>query len=205
MIKKGLFGGTFDPIHNGHLHIAYEALYNLSLDRVIFMPSGNPPHKTDRVITDAKIRYTLINEVIENEKRFEVSDYEIKKKTLSYTYETLKHFNKLEPSTKWHFITGVDCLMNLYTWKNINEILNLCKFVVFNRSGYNKEEILIQKKEIENKFKKEIIFLDLPVLEISSTSIRSKIEKEETISYLVPEKAKIVIEDMKLYKQKGDS
>lgn len=200
MIKKGIFGGTFDPIHNGHLHIAYEALYNLNLDKVMFMPSGNPPHKKDRIITDAKIRYALINEVIEGEKRFEISDYEINKQSLSYTYETLKYFNKVEPNTQWYFITGVDCLMNLYTWRNVDEILSLCKFVVFNRSGYNKQEILIQKKNIENKYDKEIIFLDLPILEISSTNIRSKVREEENISYLIPEKARRLIENMKLYK-----
>jgi nicotinate-nucleotide adenylyltransferase len=200
MIKKGIFGGTFDPIHNGHLHIAYEALYNLNLDGVIFMPSGSPPHKTDKVITDAQIRYTLINEVIENEKKFEISDYEISKEGLSYTYETLRHFNELEPNTQWYFITGVDCLMNLYTWKNIDDILNSCIFVVFSRDGYNKEEILIQKKEVENRYKKEIIFLELPILDISSTSIREKIKDGRNVSYLLPEKAKILIQNMNIYR-----
>lgn len=200
MMRKGIFGGTFDPIHNGHLHIVYEALYNLNLDKIIFMPSGNPPHKTDKVITDAWIRYKLIEEVIRNEKRFEISDYEICKKGLSYTYETLRYLNKLEPDTQWYFITGVDCLMNLYTWKNIQGILNSCKFVVFSRNGYNREDILRQKQEVENIYEKEIIFLELPILDISSTSIREKIKCEKNISYLLPQKAEMLIESMNLYK-----
>ena len=160
MKKKGIFGGTFDPIHNGHLHIAYEALYKLNLDKVIFIPSGNPPHKTDKVITDATIRYKLVKDVIQNEKKFEVSDYELKNESLSYTYKTLKHFNEKHEDTEWYFITGADCLMQLDSWKNINEVLSLCNFVVFRRSGYSMEDMLKQKERIEKKFNKKIIFLD---------------------------------------------
>lgn len=200
MNRKGIFGGTFDPIHNGHLHIAYEALYKLGLDKVIFIPSGNPPHKTDKIVTDAQLRFTLVKETIENEKRFEVSDYEIKKKNLSYTYETLKFLNSLQSETEWYFITGVDCLMQIDTWKNVDQILNQCKFVVFNRQGYSKQDIENQKKKIEEKYDKKIIFLDIPILEISSTQIREKIKKGESISYLIPEKVKCLLNEMELYR-----
>lgn len=200
MKKKGIFGGTFDPIHNGHLHIAYEALYKLNLDKVIFIPSGNPPHKTDKVITDATIRYKLVKDVIQNEKKFEVSDYELKNESLSYTYKTLKHFNEKHEDTEWYFITGADCLMQLDSWKNINEVLSLCNFVVFRRSGYSMEDMLKQKERIEKKFNKKIIFLDIPVIDISSTTIRNKIKNGENISYLVPEKARCMVNKMNLYK-----
>lgn len=200
MKKKGIFGGTFDPIHNGHLHIAYEALYKLNLDKVIFIPSGNPPHKTDKVITDATIRYKLVRDVIQNEKKFEVSDYELKNESLSYTYKTLKHFNEKHEDTEWYFITGADCLMQLDSWKNINEVLSLCNFVVFRRSGYSMEDMLKQKERIEKKFNKKIIFLDIPVIDISSTTIRNKIRNGENISYLVPEKARCMVNKMNLYK-----
>lgn len=200
MKRKGIFGGTFDPIHNGHLHIAYEALYKLGLDKVIFIPSGNPPHKTDKIVTDAQLRFTLVKETIENEKKFEVSDYEIKKKNLSYTYETLKFFNSLQPETEWYFITGVDCLMQIDTWKNVHQILNQCKFVVFNRPGYRKQDIENQKRKIEEKYDKKIIFLDIPILEISSTQIREKIKKGESIRYLIPEKVNYLLNEMELYR-----
>ncbi len=200
MKRKGIFGGTFDPIHNGHLHIAYEALYKLGLDKVIFIPSGNPPHKTDKIVTDAQIRFTLVKETIENEKKFQVSDYEIKKKNLSYTYETLNFFNSLQPEIEWCFITGVDCLMEIDTWKNVHQILSQCKFVVFNRPGYNKQDIEIQKRKIEEKYDKKIIFLDIPILEISSTQIREKIKKGESVSYLIPEKVNYLLNKMELYR-----
>src|SRR3712207_2651395 len=200
MKKKGIFGGTFDPIHNGHLHIAYEALYKLNLDKIIFIPSGNPPHKTDKVITDANIRYKLVKDVIQNEEKFEVSDYELKNQSLSYTYKTLKYFNEKYKDTEWYFITGADCLMQLDSWKNINEVLSLCNFVVFRRSGYSMEDMLKQKERIEKKFNKKIIFLDIPVIDISSTTIRNKIKNRENISYLVPEKARCMVNKMNLYK-----
>lgn len=200
MKKKGIFGGTFDPIHNGHLHVAYEALYNLELDEIIFIPSGNPPHKTSKAVTDGKIRYDLVTKVIENERRFKASDYEINKKSLSYTYETLEYFKELEPDTQWYFITGADCLMDIYTWKNIDRIFNSCKFVVFNRSGYGKKEILNQKSLVEAKLNKEILFLDIPILEISSTTIRNKLREGKSISYLVPEGLNKVLKEMNIYK-----
>lgn len=200
MKEKGIFGGTFDPIHNGHLHVAYEALYNLGLDEIIFIPSGNPPHKTNKEITDGKIRYDLVKKVIKNEKRFKVSDYEINKKGLSYTYETLEFFKEQEPDTQWYFITGADCLMDIYAWKNIDRIFNSCKFVVFNRSGYIKEAILKQKKLVETKLNKEILLLDIPILEISSTTIRSKLREGKSISYLVPESLSKILEEMNIYK-----
>ncbi|MCY6484277.1 nicotinate-nucleotide adenylyltransferase [Clostridium aestuarii] len=200
MSKKGIFGGTFDPIHNGHLHVAYESLYKLHLDKVIFMPSGNPPHKTNKKLTDSCIRYNFIKKIIQNEEKFDISDYEINKKGLSYTYETLEFFNKMEPKTKWYFITGADCLMDICLWKNANKILELCEFVVFNRPGYSKEEIIMHKNKVEEKYNKKITFLDIPILEISSTNIRKKVKKGENISYLVPEKLEDLLTKMNLYK-----
>ncbi|AYF54488.1 nicotinate-nucleotide adenylyltransferase [Clostridium sp. K25] len=200
MKKKGIFGGTFDPIHNGHLHIAYEALYKLNLNKIIFIPSGNPPHKTNKLVTNAETRYKLVKNVIKNEKKFEVSRYELEKKSFSYTYETLQYFKEKEPSTEWYFITGADCLMELYSWKNINEILKLCHFVVFRRSGYSMNDIINQKKQIEHEFHKNIIFLDIPIIDISSTFIREKLSEEKNVSYLVPEAVSKFLKESNLYK-----
>lgn len=198
-MKKGIFGGTFDPIHNGHLHIAYEALYRLKLDEIIFLPNGNPPHKKGKKITDGEKRLKLIKEAIKDEKKFKVSEYEVHKKEFSYTYETLRYFNKLEPSTEWYFITGMDCLMDINSWKNVDEILSRCKFVVFSRSGYKENEIHIQKNNVEKKYNKELILLSMPLLDISSTLIREKVRRGENISYLIPGRIDNILKEMKLY------
>jgi nicotinate-nucleotide adenylyltransferase len=187
MIKKGIFGGTFDPIHNGHLYIAHEALHRLALDSILFMPAGNPPLKTGRKKTDASIRYELVKMAIRREKRFSLSSYEIEEKGVSYTYKTLDHFKAIEPETEWYFITGADCLVSLNLWKNVERILEACKLVVFNRPGFAKEDILLQKKKVEEHYKKEIIFLDLNLFDISSTAIKHMIKQGRDASYLLPE------------------
>lgn len=200
MIKKAIFGGTFDPIHNGHIHIAYEALYALKLDEVIFVPSGTPPHKLGNKITDSYIRFDMVRKAIQEERKFLVSDYEIKKKNLSYTYDTLKHFNEVENNTEWYFLTGMDCLMQVEEWNNPRGIFELSNFIVFNRPGFNMENIRQQKKKIENKYAAKIIFLDAPLLDISSTNIRENIKIGRNISYLLPGSVYDIIKKYKLYK-----
>lgn len=199
MKKQAIFGGTFDPIHNGHLHIAYEALYKLNLDKIIFIPSGSPPHKSNKKITDAHIRYEMVQMAIREEKKFELSDYEMKKSGLSYTYETLEYFKAKFPKVKWYFLTGVDCLMELDGWKKIDRIMDICEFVVFNRPGFNKLDILEQKKRVEEKYNKKIIFLDIPLLDISSTDVRRLIKEKKNVRYFLTEGVYNTIKELKLY------
>ena len=199
-MKKAIFGGTFDPIHIGHVHIAYEALYNLHLDKILFMPAGNPPHKVNKKITDAEIRYELVKRAIEKEANFEISDYEINKKENSYTYETVELFNKLEPNIEWYFLIGVDSLMDLASWRNVDRILKSCKLVVYNRAGFTVEEVLKQKQNIEQKFHGEIIFLNMPIIDISSTDIRNNIKKGRNVNYLLPCGVGEIIDKFQLYK-----
>lgn len=199
-MRKAIFGGTFDPIHNGHMHIAYEALYNLNLDLIIFMPSGNPPHKVQKKVTEGKIRYEIVESAIKDEARFDISDYEINSNELSYTYKTLKHFNDLEPNTEWFFITGADSLIDLERWRNVKGILENCTLVVFTRPGYSLEEIKKQKKNIEEKYNADIIFLNMPVIDISSTIIKKKISENKNVKYLLPYEAYKIIKKLNLYK-----
>jgi len=200
MKRKAIFGGTFDPIHNGHLHIAYEALNFLNLDKIIFMPSGNPPHKLKVDKTDAFIRCELIKMAVRGENFFQVSDYEINRKEINYTYKTLEYFISLEPETDWYFITGVDCLMELDSWKNVDRILSGCKLVVFNRPGYERDEIFKQKLKIEKIYSEEIIFMDLPLLDISSSKIKKKIKNGDNVSYLMPNGVYNTVLELGLYK-----
>ncbi|MGH4118833.1 nicotinate-nucleotide adenylyltransferase [Clostridium sp.] len=200
MVKKAIFGGTFDPIHIGHIHIAYGALYNLQLDKIIFMPAANPPHKTNKVIIDSKIRYELVKKAIEMENHFEISDYEINKKENNYTFETLELFNSMDSSIEWYFLVGADSLMDLEKWKNVAEIFENCKLIVYNRTGFTKDELLVQKNYIEQKFNSKIFFLDLPIIDISSTDIRNNIKIGRNVNYLLPKGVDEIIHKFKLYK-----
>ncbi len=199
MKSIGILGGTFDPIHNGHLYIAQEALNAFNLDKVIFVPGGNPPHKRDKNITSPSIRYELVKMAIREYPEFSISDYEINKKGYSYTYETLEHFKEKEENAQIYFITGADCLMHIYEWKNVHSILKLCNFVVFNRPGYSREEILKQKLKVENQYKKEILLLDLLNIEISSSYIRDKIKAGVNMEYFMPPAVYNTIITLKLY------
>lgn len=201
MIKKGIFGGTFDPIHIGHMYIANEALWSLGLDKVIFMPSGMPPHKNLKGITEASLRLEMVEKAVTSNEHFEVSDYEITKNGYSFTYETLEYFNELEGNnTRWYFITGCDCLFDLGKWRNVDRILQAATLVVFNRPGYNKEEIDKQKKIVEEKYKSSIVFLDVLLLDISSTYIRNSIRDGRDTSFFLPKGVEEVVKKNGLYK-----
>ena len=149
MVSKAIFGGTFDPIHNGHLNIAYEALNKLNLDEVIFMPTGNSPHKENLCITDAYLRYKMVQIAIKKEPRFKVSDYEIISDQVSYTYKTMLHFKEVEPETTWYFLNGAYCLVDLPNWKCIDKIFEASNFTVFLRPGYSLARLRRAKQQIE--------------------------------------------------------
>ncbi|MBS6005476.1 MAG: nicotinate-nucleotide adenylyltransferase [Clostridium baratii] len=201
MKKYGIMGGTFDPIHNAHLYIAYEAKELLGLDKVIFIPNGSPPHKDNKNITGASLRYRMVLEAIKDFEDFEVSKYEIEKKELSYTYKTLEHFK--EDDVELYFITGADCLFDLDKWKNVSEIFSLCKFVVFTRPGFKEEDLIEEKKRAEKKYNGEIIFLNILDLEISSTDIRKRISEGKRIDFFVPKRVINLIEKENIYNERN--
>ncbi len=200
MKRYGVIGGTFDPIHNAHLYIAYEAQKQLGLDKIIFMPAGMQPFKIGNKVTDSHLRYNMVEIAIESYEKFSVSSYEIEKKGISFTYETLEHLkNILDKDCEIFFITGADCLMSIDRWKEAERIFSLCTFVVFSRGGFQSEEIRNKKKQVEDKFNCRIIVLELKQLEISSTDIRERIKNGKRIDFFVPEKIDKFIKEHNLY------
>ena len=197
MKKIGILGGTFNPIHLAHLYIAYEAKSQLNLDKVIFIPTGNPPHKKDKKILEASLRYNMVYEAIKNYEDFEISKYEVEKEGYSYTFETLKHFKAKD--NELYFITGADCLMDIEKWKNPEEIFRLSRFVVFNRAGYNEENLKIQKNKIEEKFNTNIDFLDIIDLEISSSMIRERINEGTRVDFVLSKEVLSYIQENNIY------
>lgn len=199
MKKVGLIGGSFDPIHLAHLYIAEEAKKTLKLDKLIFIPVGSQPLKIHNKVTKASLRFSMVKSAIRGKDGFTVSDYEIQKKGLSYTYETLEYFKR--ENEELYFITGADCLIDLEKWREVERIFKLCILVVFTRPGYNNKELIKQKEYLEEKYDGEIILLELGGLNISSTEIREKIRKRESVITLIPKEVFDIIEKNGLYKE----
>lgn len=197
MKKYGIMGGTFNPIHLAHLYIAYEAKEQLNLDKVMFMPAGNPPHKKGSII-DAKFRSEMVSKAIENYEGFEINSYEINKNGYSYTYETLNALR--EPGVKLYFIAGADSLMDIEKWKNTKDVLKNCTFVVFNRGEFDRETLNGQKEYLESKYSAEIILLEIMNIDISSTIIRQRIKEGKRVDFFLPNKVLEYINDNNIYR-----
>lgn len=199
MLQKAIFGGTFDPIHLGHLNLAETALKSLKLSKIIFMPAGNPPFKSNKIVTDAKLRYELVKIAIKNNPLFEVSDYELQDESYSYTYKTLEFFKNREPSTKWFFLTGMDCLFQIDKWKYPERIFKAAEIIIFNRDGYKIEEIEKQKYYIEQKYETEVTIINMKLYKVSSTEIRKNIKLGNACKNLLPSDVYKKIIELNLY------
>ncbi len=203
-LKIGIMGGTFNPIHYGHLVTAEEALMQFKLDKVIFVPSGTPPHKTTGVLAGAEDRYLMTVIATASNKDFMVSRIEIDRQGKSYTIDTLKYLKSIfAKSATLYFITGADAILEILTWKNPDEIISLCEFIAATRPGYDISRIEDLKKRLfgGRSYAGEHIFLmEIPALAISSTDIRKRIKSNRPIKYLLPESVSNYILKNELYK-----
>ena len=189
MKKIGILGGTFNPIHLGHLAMARAALNTFKLDRVYFVPCAMPPHKSENNLAPAKDRLQMVKRAIKGNPKFRISNFEIRKGGRSYSIDTVKHFrSKLKSKDQLFFIIGQDSLNTLGTWKQIDELTQLVQFVVINRRG---------SKKIKSKYK--VLFVEMPALNISSSGIRNKLNKGRTVKNFVPERVRQYIEKKNLY------
>lgn len=195
--KIGIMGGTFDPIHFGHLRAAQEAKEALGFSGVLFIPSGNPPHKTERKISSAEDRYNMTLLATKNCPWFSVSRIEIESKGYSYTMETMRKLKAMPryANAELYFITGFDAVLDIMTWKQPEEIMRLCKFVAVSRFGYSPKRL----KELPKQFRDSIIPIEIPLLAISSTELRKRIAVGKSISYLLPKEVEEYIKKKELY------
>jgi nicotinate-nucleotide adenylyltransferase len=192
--KIGILGGTFDPIHLGHLVLAEQVKEKLQLDQVIFMPSASPPHKTKRKLSSAKDRFQMTKLALENNPTFLVSDIELNRGGLSYTVDTLKQLKKQYPDSEIYFLTGSDVLNEIQTWKDPEQIYKLVKVVIAIRPCFD-------SFDSKNHFAKKSIIVPITGIDISSTQIRERVKKKQSIKYLVPAKVEEYIKKKKLYQR----
>lgn len=192
MRRVGLFGGTFNPIHVGHLAVAQMAQEAMKLDKIIFIPSNWPPHKHADVLAPARHRYNMVRLAIANNPAFEISDYEICKEGKSYTIDTLRDFRRIYPKeTRLFFIIGGDTLPQLKTWKYIDSILTMATFIVVNRPGQFKKSTGIKKIKY--------YAVSMQGIDISSSYIRRRIRTGKTVRYYVFDQVLRYIQKCKLY------
>jgi len=196
MKKVGIMGGTFNPIHNGHLFLAEHAYDQAGLDYVMFMPTMNPPHKPEAIVISAEHRLNMVKLAIKNNPHFVLSDMELNRPGLTYTSDTLKILKEKEPDTEFYFIVGADSLMMMPTWKDPQTVFSLSTVVVGGREDYMKDRLMEQASYLKKTYKGTIIFLEMPNIEISSEYIRERVAENKTIRYYVPEE---VLEYIKLH------
>jgi len=192
--RIGIMGGTFDPIHFGHLLAAEESHRELKLDEIIFVPTGQPPHKNN--VSNNEHRYDMTLLATAGIPYFSVSRMEIDRGKPSHTIDTLKEFRSIMGSeVEFCFITGLDAMLSISTWKEYMILPQLCQLVTVTRPRYSPKNL----HELPAKIREAIIFIEIPRFSLSSTNIRERISEGKGAKYLVPDAVEDYIKKCKLY------
>ncbi len=192
-MKIGLLGGTFNPIHTGHLILAQEAWHQLELDKVIFIPTFISPFKKEEKMVSLADRLNMIRLSLGSDDRFEVSTFELDKGKISYSVDTVRHFKEVYPGFEHElfFITGADSAESISMWQDIDQILELSTFVIATRPGWGEDSAY------EGRVKRMVI----PNVEISSTDVRCRVQKKDPIDFLVQSEVVKYIRNKGLYRE----
>ena len=196
--KIGILGGTFDPVHVGHLIVAQTAREIFELNSVMFVPCATPPHKHAPKLCDARHRLAMIQLAIEWNAEFDVSDIELQRSGRSYAIDTIRSLNNEHHDAEIFFIIGSDTLKQLHTWRNIYDLLPLCRFVTFSRPGH---ELGPEDLNLDKPWPRRLLD-DVIVgrhMDVSSTEIRYRIAEGLSIKYLVPPEVEMYIAEHNLY------
>ena len=202
MRRIGLMGGSFDPVHEGHLNLARAALASGEVDHVVFLPTGNPPHKPD-MATGKLDRLRMVELAVGEEKGMSVSREEIDRGGVIYTIDTLKNLEKRMPDSRFVYLIGADTLRALETWRQIDEVIHHCDFLVMMREGETRRDV----RELASGWEARgarIRFLTAPRMNVSSTQIRRMVAQGESLAGLVPEPVAAYIAACGLYRAKQE-
>lgn len=199
MKKIGIMGGTFDPIHNGHLLIAENAREQLSLDEVCFIPTGRAPHKQGKKITDGAHRLRMVELAISDNPAFIADDRELRSPELSYSCVTLQEMRERSPEDEFYFIMGGDSLRDFKTWYHPQQICSCATLVAAIRDDCDREHLNAYAEELRQLFSADIRLIRTPNLSVASSELRRHAAAGETIRYQVPESVRSYIESHHLY------
>lgn len=198
--RIGLMGGTFDPIHIGHLMLGECAFEQFKLDKVLFLPAGNPPHKQGRTegASDAQ-RLEMVQLAIRNNPHFELDPEEMYRTGLSYTYQTLQSLRERHPDTQYYFIIGADSLMTFDTWRKPELICQNCILLAAVRDQLDLKTMEQKMQELETRYGAVIHLLHTPDVEIASSALRSWCRQNRSIRYYVPDSVLEYIKENRIY------
>ncbi|QIG43757.1 nicotinate-nucleotide adenylyltransferase [Nocardioides anomalus] len=180
--RVGVMGGTFDPIHHGHLVAASEVQSWFDLDEVLFVPTGDPWQKSDRAVTEAEHRYLMTVIATASNPRFSVSRVDVDRAGPTYTVDTLRDLKNAEPDSELYFITGADALADIFTWRSAEELFGLARFVGVTRPGHEMDPATLAAIPAD-----KVTMVEIPALAISSTDCRARTRRGEPVWYLVPD------------------
>ncbi len=194
--RVGVMGGTFDPIHYGHLVTAEEAEMQFGLDEVVFVPTGRPWMKADREVSPPEDRYLMTVVATASNPRFSVSRIDIDREGPTYAVDTLRQLADETPDAELYFITGADAMLEIFEWKDPEDVLSLAHFIAATRPGYD----LARFEAAAPTHHPRVSTMDIPALAISSSDIRARVREGRAIRYLLPEGVKSYIEKQALYR-----
>lgn len=198
-----LFGGSFDPIHHGHLIVCRHAAERLEAEQVVLIPSAAPPHKQQAVLADVADRLELCRLAVQDDPLFEVSGWETRQSGPNYTLHTVRHFRQRSgPDAKLYWLIGLDSLHELSTWYRVGELAALCTMVTVGRPGWPwpGRDSLATFMPPDRIDELEAHYLDGPLIDISATDIRARVRAGQSVRYLVPEPVRAAIESRGLYR-----
>ncbi len=199
-MKIGICGGTFDPVHLGHLAVAEIVRCEFGLDKILFIPSGKPPHKNLDSVTDPIHRLKMVQCAVSTNPSFEAVSIEVERQGYTYTVDTLNQLHALHSeSTEFYYIIGADVVMDLLKWKNAEEVFTLTKFIALMRPGFQDEEFKNRIRYLKSKYGVEITGFEAPLIDISSTFIRDRIKNGKSVKYFITEPVERYIKENKLY------
>ena len=200
MKKNGIMGGTFNPIHNGHLALAQSALEQFALDEVLFMPCGVPYMKADQHVEDGQIRAEMTALAIEGRPHFRLSLMELEQEGNTYTYQTLERLKSENPETVYYFIAGADSLFHMTKWAHPERIFADCRVLAAVRDDKTAEDMEAQIRFLEQQYNARIHLLQTEYMDISSSGIRRKVAAGESIADAVPASVRAYIDQTGLYR-----
>jgi len=198
--RVGISGGTFDPIHIGHLIIAQEVKEAFKLDKVFFIPVGNPPHKDIKNVTSPELRLQMLNAAIGDNNDFEVSDMEIVRNGITFAVDTLKELHEKYKNTKFYYIIGADVVFDLLSWRDYKTVFSLCEFVSVLRPQYDMNKYKERIEWLKESYGAVIHSLETPLMDVSSRNLRERMKNGCSIKYFVTESVEKFILEKGLYR-----